>query len=126
MSTETRKEQLRAAKRRQRRRERADGQFLYQLKLPASLRDRLKAGMRSPGFVARLHAFLRHEVIRVADFPQLALLCWNLSEEYVTREIAFGLYERNWRLIDTATLNSEESALIDELTEEFGRGVMNA
>ena len=126
MDTTTRKEQLRAAKRRQRRKDRAAGQVLYQLKLPAPLRDRLKAGIRSPAFVARLHAFLRREVIRVADFPQLALLCWNLSEEYVTREVAFRLYERGWRLIDTASLNPEESALIDELTEEFGRGVINA
>lgn len=126
MTTRTRREQLRAAKRRQRQKDRAAGLVHYQLKLPVSLRDRLKAGMRSPAFVARLHAFLRHEVLRVADYPQLALLCWNLHEEYITREVAFGLYERGWRLIDTASLNPKERDLIDELAEELGRGVINA
>ena len=126
MVTPTRQKQLRAAKRRQRQNDRAAGQVLYQLKLPALLRDRLKAGVRSPAFVARLHAFLRHEVIRIADFPQLALLCWNLNDEYITREVAFRLYERGWRLIDTATLTTEERGLIEELTQEFGRGVINA
>jgi hypothetical protein len=126
MTTSARRTQLRAAKRRQRRRDRAAGKVLYQLKLPASLRDRLKAGLRSPAFVARLHGFVRHEVIRIADFPQLELLCWNLNEEYITREIAFGLYERNWRLIDSATLTAKETGLIDELKQEFGRGMINA
>jgi len=103
---ESRHEQLRAAKRRQRHRDRAAGQALYQLKLPAELRDRLKAGMRSAAFVARLHAFLRHE--------------------YLTREEAFRLYERNWRLVEPARLDAREKALIDALAAEFGQGVINA
>jgi len=123
---ESRHEQLRAAKRRQRHRDRAAGQALYQLELPAELRDRLEAGMRSAAFVARLHAFLRHEVIRIADHPQLALLCWNVRDEYLTREEAFGLYERNWRLVEPARLDARERALIDELVAEFGQGVINA
>lgn len=123
---QTRQEQLRAAKRRQRRNDRAAGQVLYQLKLPAMLRDRIKTGMRSAGFVERLHAFLRHEVIRVADYPELALLCWNRDVEYVTREDAFRLYERNWRLVDADHLAPQERTLVDELAKEFGRSLINA
>ena len=122
----TRQEQLREAKRRQRLKDRQAGQALYQLRLPAALRDRLKAGMRSAGFVARLHAFLRHEVIRIADHPGLALLCWSRDVEYVTREDAFRLYERNWRLVDFESLEPEEQALIGALKAEFGRDVLNA
>jgi len=123
---DTRHEQLRAAKRRQRHRDRAAGQVLYQLKLPAALRERLKAGMRSAAFVKKLHAFLRHEVIRIADYPQLALLCWNVHDEYLTRDEAFRLYERNWRLVEPARLDVREKALIDALTAELGQGVINA
>jgi len=122
----TRQEQLRAAKRRQRMKDRETGQVLYQLKLPASLRDRLKVGLRSTAFVARFHAFVRHEVIRVADYPSLALLCWNRDVEYMTREDAFTLYERNWRLVDPGNLDREESVFIDELAKQFGRSLINA
>lgn len=123
---DSRQEQLRTAKRRQRLKDRQAGQALYQVKLPAALRDRLRAGMRSAAFVARFHAFLRHEIIRVDDYPSLALLCWNRDLEYMTREDAFGLYERNWRLIDVDDLSPEERALIGALKEEFGHNVINA
>ncbi len=123
---ETRREQLRTAKRRQRLRDRQDGHALYQLKLPAVLRDRLKVGMRSRAFVTRLHAFLRHELICVDDFPGLSLLCWNREVRYMTREDAFGLYERNWRLIEPEELTRQERALIEMLKREFGRSVINA
>jgi len=123
---DTRQAQLRAAKRRQRSKDRQAGQVLYQIKLPAALRDRLKAGMRSAAFVTRLHDFLRREVIRVEDYPNLALLCWNRDLEYMTREDAFQLYERNWRLVYADNLTPEEQALIDELTREFGRSLVNA
>ena len=122
----TRQEQLRAAKRRQRLKDGQRGQALYQIKLPIALRDRLKAGMRSAAFMARLHAFLRHEIIRINDYPNLALLCWNRKLEYIIREDAFALYERNWRLVDTANLSGAEQALIDALKAEFGRNLINA
>jgi hypothetical protein len=111
----TRREQLRAAKQRQRQKDRRQGQALYQVKLPVELRDRLKAGMRIPAFVARFHVFLRHEMIRVADHPSLALLCWNRDLEYMAREDAFRLYERNWRLLEVEHLARDERALIDDL-----------
>jgi len=122
----TRQEQLRAAKRRQRMKDRQTGQVLYQIKLPEPLRDRMKVGLRSAAFVARFHAFLRHEVIRVADYPSLALLCWNRDVEYMTREDAFKLYERNWRLVDADSLARDERVFIDELATRFGRSLINA
>ena len=121
-----RAQQIRAAKQRQRERDRAAGWELYQVKLPADLRDRLKAGMRETHFVHRLHAFLRQELLRVDDYPSLKLLCWNRRGSYLTRPDAFALYERNWRFVDLASTPESERALIDELAREFGSGLINA
>lgn len=88
--------------------------------------DRLKAGMSDSGFVQRFCAFLQYEIIAVDDYPNLALLCWNRDLEYVTRKDAFKLYERNWRLIDDSALHDDERALIRQLTDEHGLGVINA
>ena len=121
-----RTEQLRAAKQRQRQRDRAEGWKLYQVKLPAELCARLKAGMREPHFVDRLHAFLGQELLRVGDYPGLELLCWNRRGPYITRQDAFALYERNWRFVDLGSTPQHERTLIDRLAQEFGGGVINA
>ena len=123
---DTRRDQLRAAKHRQRLKERQAGIGLYQIKLPIRLREKLKSGMRDDRFVQRFFAFLDHEIIDVDDYPNLALLCWNLRVKVMTRQEAFELYERNWRLLDGNDLPDEERMFIDELTTEFGRGVFNA
>lgn len=123
---ETRQNQLRAAKRRQRIKERQAGQALYQVKLPVVFCERLKTGMKNASFVARFYAFLQHEIIRVDAYPNLAMLCWNRDLRYMAREDAFKLYERNWRLLDAKSLDEHESALIRELKDEFGRGLINA
>ena len=123
---DTRREQLRAAKQRQRRRDREAGLDLYQIKLPSDLRERLKAGMREEHFVSRLHDFLRQEMVEVGAYPNLELVCWNRNVRFMTRREAFALYERNWRWIDTASLPEHERALIQDLSSEFGAGVINA
>ena len=121
-----RREQLRAAKQRQRQRDRSAGFRLYQIKLPSDLCDRLKAGMREPRFVDRLHAFLREELIPVDDYPGLKLLCWNRRAPYITRREAFALYERNWRFVDAGATPEHERTLINVLAREFGHGLINA
>ena len=65
-------------------------------------------------------------LVRVADYPNLELLCWNIGSACVTRRNAFALYERNWRLVDVAGAPEHERALIDDLAREFGRGLINA
>ena len=65
-------------------------------------------------------------MVRVADYPNLALLCWNIKAPCVTRRNAFALYERNWRLVDVAGAPEHERVLIDDLAREFGRGLINA
>lgn len=82
--------------------------------------------MRDPGFVQRLHDFLEHEMIKIDQYSNLTLICWNRDLEYMTREDAFKLYERNWRLVDEAHMTTEERSFLRELINEFGRGVINA
>ena len=121
-----RRNQLRQAKQRQRERDRAAGLVLYQTKLPAHLAQRLKAGLNHPEFRDLFNKFLETELIAVAQFPQLQQLCWNLRTEFLTRADALALYERNWRLVDQATLDPGERRLINALAQELGKGVMNA
>lgn len=65
------------------------------------------------------------EQIIPAQFPELKGLVWNRD---ATRPIpareAFALYERNWRFVDQAAMNDNEAHLVDELTREFGHGIM--
>ena len=65
-------------------------------------------------------------MVRVDEYPNLELLCWNLNAPCVTRRDAFSLYERNWRLVDHAAAPTHERAFIDDLAREFGRGLINA
>ena len=73
---------------------------------------------------ARAAAF--EGMVRVDDYPNLKLLCWNVDTPFVTRRNAFALYERNWRLVDITGAPEHERAFIDDLAREFGQGVINA
>ena len=61
--------------------------------------------------------------IRLADHPQLKRLAWQLhGVKTVTPEDALGLYERNWRQLDTAALDDAERALVNALVQHIGGG----
>ena len=61
------------------------------------------------------------------DFPELALLAWNRDPARpIPAEEALGLYETNWRHLDVARLGPDETALIEALTAEYGRGSLLA
>lgn len=60
--------------------------------------------------------------IRVADFPQLRRLAWQLAPEAeLTPAEAWGTYERNWRHVDTAALDAVEKRLLARLAHAMGR-----
>lgn len=63
------------------------------------------------------------EQIRLADYPQLRQLAWQLEgvEALAPRE-ALEMYERNWRHVDKAALSDKELALIDALSRSLGAG----
>lgn len=65
------------------------------------------------------------DVLRIDDFPQLALLAWNRASRNIDGEEALALYERNWRFVDTEKLTAPEAALIRRLTDQYGHGVLH-
>lgn len=68
---------------------------------------------------------MRKEAVCIADYPQLALLAWQRRGPVIDAEEAFALYEANWRFVDDETLTNQERALIERLTEAYGKGVLN-
>ena len=104
----TRAEQLRAAKREQRRRQRQAG---------------LVTG--TPRFRQSLDRFLRDEVLDLNEWPALRELAWNRANRWIPAEEALALYERNWRFVKTDSLTRKEANLINHLKERCGNGVLN-
>lgn len=43
-------------------------------------------------------------MIKIAQYPQLKLITWNIHCEEIDEKTSLDLYERNWRLIDEPTL----------------------
>ena len=121
----SRREQLRLAKRAQRAREREAGMVAVPLKLQARDAERLRAAMSRPAFAERLYALLDDELIEIADYENLAALCWNRRVRYLSAAEAFRLYERNWRLVDKRAMKPAERALIERLAARYGNGVLN-
>jgi len=121
-----RREQLRRAKRAQRARQRAAGFVDVQLTIPRGTATKLAAARTATNFATRLDAVLDRIVVRLADYPQLADLAWNRTDEFIPADEALQLYERNWRFIEPARLNERERNLIERLRAEFGNGDLNA
>jgi hypothetical protein len=122
----TRAEQLRAAKRAQRWRERAAGVVYVQVKLDRAVALKLTAAARIKGFPEQLDKLLDDAVVRLADYPALADLAWNRRDEYLPALEAFRVYERNWRFVDRDRLSIRERDLLQRLSERFGAGLINA
>lgn len=60
-------------------------------------------------------------VVRLADYPQLAALAWQVrGSTEISARAAFDIYERNERHIDQDKLTPEEAGLMDGLRRVFG------
>lgn len=121
-----RREQLRLAKRAQRRREHEADVVEARLKLPARVAEKLAVARNGKGFVERLEAALDSLLVRVGDYPQLCDIAWSRRDQLIPAREAFQLYERNWRFVDPARLTSNERQLIERLEVEYGNGGVNA
>ena len=116
---------MRVAKQAQRQRDRAAGLALCQVKLRKDVAERLRQAVAIPGFDAELEKFLGEAVVEVDKYPNLKLIAWNRVDSLLTARDAFGLYERNWKFVDTNNMGAAERELIRRLTETWGHGVMN-
>lgn len=124
-STLTRAEQLRAAKRVQREKERRAGLATIELRLPAGQAGRLRAAVSTPGIRQALDQFLQEMVLDINAWPKLRELAWNRADRWIPAEEALALYERHWRFVEPAQLTEEEAKLIEHLKNRFGGGVLN-
>lgn len=60
--------------------------------------------------------------IRLADYPQLKKLGWQLKDsKELSPDEALEIYERNWRHINIKALSPRERRLLESLLEFFGR-----
>ncbi len=121
----TRAEQLRAAKRAQRQRERRAGLSAVELRLPTEQADRLRTAIKAPGFKPALDQFLENMVLDIDQWPGLRELAWNRTDRWIPSEEALSIYERNWRFVDPQQLSQDELALIDRLKQQFGGGLLH-
>ena len=63
------------------------------------------------------------ERVRLADFPQLERLAWQLHDvDELSPQDALNLYERNWRHIDRARMEPAERALLQALVDKLSGG----
>jgi hypothetical protein len=122
----TRAEQLRAAKRAQRQREREAGMVAVELRLPGDQVARLRAASATPRFKAAFEQMLDAVVVDLEKWPVLKELAWNRSDRWILAEDALGLYERNWRFVDPRRLRKDEQEFIERLKAQHGGGVLNA
>jgi hypothetical protein len=122
----TRNEQLRAAKRAQRARERKAGLAAVQLRMPAEEAERLRVAAQAADFHEALDEFLGEMVVDMRRYPRLRELAWNRADRWVPAQEALALYERNWRFVEPGRLGKDEARLIDRLKDRFGGGVINA
>ena len=59
-------------------------------------------------------------VVRLADYPQLAALAWQVrGSTEISARAAFDIYERNERHIDQDNLTPEEAGFMDGLKRVF-------
>jgi transcriptional regulator with XRE-family HTH domain len=59
--------------------------------------------------------------IDLEAYPQLKQLAWQVHGTNTLKPAeAFGIYERNWRHVDTSALEPQERQLIDALRLAFG------
>jgi transcriptional regulator with XRE-family HTH domain len=61
--------------------------------------------------------------VRLADYPQLRRLGWQLPDSAeLTAEEALNLYERNWRHVDREAMDEREKQLLEALIHGPGKG----
>ena len=121
----TRAEQLRASTRTQRARLRAAGIRSVEVTLQHAQAERWRAAAASPRFRSELDRLLDEMAVDRTAWPVLRELTWNRSDRWIPADEALGLYERNWRHVDTARLGEDEARLIQRLADRFAGGVFN-
>lgn len=65
-------------------------------------------------------------LIEIDRYPELKLLGWQRKgQRFIDERDALALYEANWRFVDAEHLIPREAALIRQLADRHGFGVLN-
>nr|WP_035718666.1 helix-turn-helix transcriptional regulator [Gordonia shandongensis] len=65
------------------------------------------------------------EKVRVGDYPQLRVICWQLDEDAeLSHEEALHRYERGWRHVDRAAMTERERSFVQRLADEYSGGLL--
>lgn len=62
-------------------------------------------------------------MVKIDDYPELKLICWNIHLPELTEEEAFGIYQVNWRYVYEDKLTPKEKELIEMLCKKYGEGI---
>ena len=64
-------------------------------------------------------------MVHLTDFPQLRAVAWHLPDAAeITEQDALNLYERNWRYVDHAAMDTHESDFVKYLADTWGGGLL--
>lgn len=68
---------------------------------------------------------MEQRTIPLRMYPQLRLVAQHMrTDGTVTPQEALALYERHWRHIDHAHMTPQERALLEQLIQDVGHGVL--
>lgn len=57
-------------------------------------------------------------------YPELDIILWDDHARFIPRQRAFYIYEIRFHFIEIDRLSDKEKQLIEDLSNEFGQGVM--
>jgi len=57
-------------------------------------------------------------------YPELDMILWDEHARFISRQRAFHIYETRFHFIEKNCLSDKETQLIEDLSNEFGQGVM--
>ena len=87
--------------------------------------QRLRAAVAAPQFGAALDKLIDETVLDLDAWPKLREIAWSRKGRWILAEDALALYERNWRFVEPERLDKTEGALIEQLKDRYGGGVLN-
>lgn len=67
---------------------------------------------------------MKHNAIDRTMYPELDIILWDDHARFIPRQRAFYIYETRFHFIEIDRLSDQEAQLIDDLSNEFGQGVM--
>ena len=59
-------------------------------------------------------------------YPELNYLLWDIHNKLIEPKVAFEMYEKRWKYVNTHRLTRPEQRLVQRLTNVYGKGIFMA